>query len=195
MKSKIVIPFTLFIFLISGYTFAQDLIDAVKSGDINAVRELLPYSNMEEKDDDAYTAYHWTAVLGRTDIANLLLENGANPNALTTFAESKNMDTLNIIRSSSIADDMTSKDAAVIAAEEHNNDENLVNYYLSKGRMFLHLSTAVRCGNIFVTKQLLENGVDPNEEIIDAVGRHVLYEAVKIFLKYNGPEQLIGQGQ
>lgn len=188
MKNKIVIPFTLFIFLISGYTFAQDLINAIKSGDINAVRELLPYSNMEEKDDDAYTAYHWTAILGRTDIADLLLANGANPNALTTFSGSA-MKGGRSTTLESVEDSMTSKDAVILAAEENNNDINLVNYYLSKGRMTSHLLAAVRCGNAFVTEQALSNGADVNTPI--NWQQQVLYDAVDIHLNYGGPEEIV----
>ncbi len=188
MKSKIITLFTLCMFLISGYSFSQDLINAVKSGDINAVRELLPYSNMEEKDDDAYTAYHWTAILGRTDIADLLLEYGANPNALTTFART-NIKGGYSETQESLQESMTSKDAVILAAENNNNDENLVDYYISKGRMESHFLAAVRCGNIFVTEFALAKGADVNTEI--SFLQTVVYDAADAALNYGGKEEIV----
>ncbi|MBQ3933806.1 MAG: ankyrin repeat domain-containing protein, partial [Elusimicrobiaceae bacterium] len=88
MKLRYLFLIIIFIFAVPVLP-AQDLINAVKSGKIERVKKLLPYENMEEKDENNYTAYHWTAILGLKDIAILLLENGAEPNALVTDVPSK----------------------------------------------------------------------------------------------------------
>lgn len=187
LKKKITLILMMFIFL-PICSFSQDLINAVKSGNIERLQELLPYRNMEERDANAYTAYHWTAILGRTDIADLLLQNGSNPNALTTFAKTSIKGGYSETQES-LQESMTSKDAVILAAENNNNDENLVDYYISKGRMESHLLAAVRCGNIFVTEYALAKGADANTPI--SFDQRVVYDAADAAFNYGGKEEIV----
>ena len=185
MKSKILL-FVIFVLALFENLAAQALIDAVKSGDIEKVRELLPYEEMEEIDSEYYTAYHWTAILGRTDMAELLLENGAEPNMFATdkaqYRKMKNTGQL------IWAGDLTGARDAAVLAEENGNDE-LIDFYLSKGDIDRHLISAVMCENKKVAKKALDFGADANTYVNRAGGR-IIEAAVKLSLQ-SGTDELI----
>jgi len=62
------------------------LIEAVKSGDTNAVRfRLAVVGNLEYKDTNECTALYWAAAKGHRDIVQLLLEKGANTEAALDY--------------------------------------------------------------------------------------------------------------
>ncbi|MBQ2313136.1 MAG: ankyrin repeat domain-containing protein, partial [Elusimicrobiaceae bacterium] len=172
MKLRYLFLIIIFIFAVPVLP-AQDLINAVKSGKIERVKKLLPYENMEEKDENNYTAYHWTAILGLKDIAILLLENGAEPNALVTDVPSKKISGGNIIW----AGDISGAPSAPIIAQESGNNK-LIDFYLSQGKIDLHLRSAVMCDNAVVTEKALKAGANPNM-MINMAGDRILTAAIE----------------
>ena len=184
MKIKSLFLTIIFIFVCSCFLPAQDLINAVKSGDITQVQQLLPYSNMEEKDENNYTAYHWTAILGLKNIASLLLKNGAEPNALVTDIHSKKLPNGNIIW----IGDLTDAPSAAVLAEENDNN-NLIDFFLSQGKIDIHLKSAVMCNNKVVTERALKAGADPNISI-NMAGDRILTSAIKLSLE-NGSDEIV----
>ena len=55
----------------------QPLIDAVKRGDVKAVRALIPKADVTAAEPDGTTALHWAAHANRADLAALLIKAGA----------------------------------------------------------------------------------------------------------------------
>ena len=182
---KIKFLFLLLFALISSVNLAaQDLIEAVKSGNINKVKALLPYEDIEERDENNYTAYHWTAIKGYADIAQLLLKNDASPNMLATDVHYVKLEDGWLIW----AGDVTgAPDAAVLAQE--NGKEDLVDFYLKKGNIDYHLRTAIMCDNKEVMERALELGANPNAEV-SMTGERIIVTAVKRSLK-GGSDDLI----
>ena len=127
MKIKYSVLTIIFILICNSLLPAQDLINAVKTGSIKKVKKLLPYNSIDEKDENNYTAYHWAAILGNQEIAELLLENGAEPNALATDAPFKNAGGGILIWGGDI---MGAKSAAVLA--EENGHDDLIDFFFPK---------------------------------------------------------------
>ena len=177
MKIKSFVLSIISIIICTAVLPAQDLINAVKSGDIHKVEDLLPYDDMEEKDSNNYTAYHWTAILGYKDIAGLLLENGAEPNNLATDVQYRKLRSGELMWAGDV---VGAKSAAVLA--EENDNEDLVDYYISQGNVNEGLTAAVNCSNKVVTEKALEAGADPNY-IFDMAGNRILLLAVRLSLQ------------
>lgn len=177
MKIKSVFLTLIFTFICANFLFAQSLINAVKSGDIGQVKKLLPYDNMEEKDANNLTAYHWTAVMGRTDMAELLLLNGSNPNYLVTDVKAKDLGDGDLLWAGNI---IGAPDAAVLA-EENGSSYDLIDFYLSKGSIDTHLRTAIMCDNAIVAKRALELGADP-DFMVNFAGRRLIVSAAEVAL-------------
>lgn len=79
---KGILLFTLFLTVIGTPVFSQDLIDAVKKGDLRRVKELLNEDPecVHEQDRVHYTPLHWAAMLRNRDIAEFLISCGADIN-------------------------------------------------------------------------------------------------------------------
>ena len=190
MKIKSLLLTISFIFICTGLLPAQDLINAVKTGDIKEVRKLLPYSNMEERDEFNCTPYHWTAILGYREIAELLLYNSedlkydADPNALVI--DPKNLSRIDgkTIYTGSV---MGAPSAPVLAQE--NKKDNLIDFFLSQGDIDLHLRSAVMCDNKVVTERAIEKGGDPNM-MINMGGERLLSPAIKLSFE-SGSEEIV----
>lgn len=61
------------------------LFEAAAAGVTGAVRSRLEGgADMEDRSDDGYTALHFAAYFGRLEVARLLLERGADPNAVAS---------------------------------------------------------------------------------------------------------------
>lgn len=61
------------------------LIDAVKQGDIKAVRALLPKSNVNAAEVDGSTALHWAAYENQPEVVDLLIRAGGNAKATNRY--------------------------------------------------------------------------------------------------------------
>ena len=174
----------------SGLLPAQDLINAVKSGDIQKVSRLMPYDSIDETDENYYTAYHWTAVLGRTDIAELLLKNGAEYDALVTDIPYRRIDDDYIIWSGK---PIGAQSAAVLAEENGWGDE-IIKFYINQGKaknnrdLDLNLRAGVMCINEKVVYLALEEGADPDFSI-NMGGDRILALAVELYLENKGTDQ------
>ena len=178
MKTKYLFLAVIFAVAFSGLVSAQDLINAVKTGNINKVRELLPYPNIDERDEENYyTAYLWAADKGYPEIAELLLKNGAEPNALATNVPFKNLGGGLLIWAGDI---MGAKSAAVLAQEKGHDD--LIDFFLSKGNIDYDLRAAVMCNNPVVAEKALKLGADP-DFMVNMVGRRITVSAAEIALK------------
>ncbi|MBO4707629.1 MAG: hypothetical protein J5594_03605 [Elusimicrobiaceae bacterium] len=187
MKIKYLLLIAIFTFAVPTLP-AQELINAVKSGDIKQVEKVLSAGNIKEmekeKDEDNYNAYHWTAILGFKDIAELLLENGFNPDYLVTDVPSKDLGKGCILYAGDI---MGAPDAAVLA--EVNNNKNLVDFYLKQGNTDKHLRTAIMCDNLFVAEKALKAGANPNMTV-NMAGERILVPAIRSSLE-SGSDELI----
>lgn len=187
MKLKYLLLIIIFVFAVPVLP-AQDLISAVKNGDIKQVERILSYVNIKEaemdKDENNCNAYHWTAILGFKNIAELLIEKGFNPDYLVTDVPSKDLGKGLIL----YAGDITgAPDAAVLA--EVNGNGNLVDFYLSKGNLDKHLRTAIMCDNPVVAEQALKAGANPNMGV-NMAGEKILAQAVKLSLD-SGSDELV----
>ena len=163
---------------------AQDLINAVKTGDIEELRKLLPYSDMEEKDENNCTAYHWTAIFGDKKMAELLLENGSDPNALVIDPQFSSEINGKITYIGSI---IGAPSAAVLAQE--NEKDNLIDFFLSKGNINKHLRSAVMCDNEVVAERAIKAGGDPNMSI-NMAGDRLLTAAIELSFD-SGSDEII----
>ena len=77
---------TVLSFLLFGVTtsFASELIDSTRSGDLETVAQLIANgSDLDEATGDGMTAAHWAAQLGHVDILAPLLDAGAEVNPTT----------------------------------------------------------------------------------------------------------------
>lgn len=63
------------------YGSSTPLQKAIFGGHIDIVKQLIPYCEIEKKDDQGCTALHIAAYLNKVEIVKLLLTNGANKNA------------------------------------------------------------------------------------------------------------------
>ena len=62
-----------------------EIIEAVKSGDLTAVRSALERSDPNATDVDGTTALHWAAHLSHAELVNLLIDSGAKVNAKNRY--------------------------------------------------------------------------------------------------------------
>ena len=77
---------TVLSFLLFGFTtsFASELIDSTRSGDLETVTSLITDgSDLNEATGDGMTAVHWAAQLGHVSILESLLDAGAEVNPTT----------------------------------------------------------------------------------------------------------------
>src|SRR5688572_27036163 len=61
------------------------LIDAVKRGDVTAVRALLPQADVNAAQDDGTTALHWAVHPDNKTLVDVLLKAGAKVNAANRY--------------------------------------------------------------------------------------------------------------
>lgn len=123
------------------------LIDAVKAGDVQAVRTLLKQrANVNAAEADGMTALHWAARANAMDTVQLLLSSGANAKAANRYG----------VTPLSLA--ATNGNAAVIdALIKAGADPNTS---LPEGETVL--MTAARTGNPAAVKALIAHGADVN---------------------------------
>lgn len=60
--------------------YKMDLITAVRNGNVNLVRRLIPHVNLDVQDRNGFTALMYAVRSNNAEITRLLLVNGANPN-------------------------------------------------------------------------------------------------------------------
>jgi uncharacterized protein len=137
----------LFLSLLTAGGDTARLVDAVRSGDREAIQSLLKNrSDVNASEADGTTALHWAVRSDDLQTAQLLLKAGANANAANRYG----------ITPLSLA--ATNRDAAMIdALLKAGADPNLK---LPGGQTIL--MTASRTGNPAVVKLLLDRNVDVN---------------------------------
>jgi len=141
------------------------LLDAVKDGDEDGVRDLLNegIANVCEKNEDGQTALHLAVLYSRDPIVSLLIEKGADIEA----ADKDGCKPLYIAAKSGdlfLAEALLSFNAQV---ESFNVKTQTTAFY-----------QAIENGHEKIAKSLLEHGADINTKFLN--GRTVLYNAVDI---------------
>ena len=198
MKIKYLFLIAVFTIAFPSLLSAQDLINAIKSGDRKQVEKILSNGNIKElekeRDEYNYNAYHLTVIPGDKRMAELLLEKGFNPDYLITDVPYKDLGKGLIL----YAGDITgAPDAAVLAAvlaetaerKDRKNRYDLVDFYVSKGNIDKHLRTAIMCNNLVVAEKALKAGANPNMGI-NMAGERILVPAIRFSLE-NGSDELI----
>ena len=125
----------------------KELLEAVRAGDVQRVRELLEAgANPNARDKDGLTPLHWAASEGHADIVKILLEHGADPNTKIKYGWTP----LHYASREGHAD-------VVKLLLEHGADPNT-----KKDDGLTPLHVAAFSGHADVVKLLLEHGADPN---------------------------------
>ena len=123
------------------------LVSAIKEGDIDSAKNLVADADLFVKD----RAYLAAAEQCNTEIADVLLENGADPNEISIYdVKIRGLEYIFINTPKQEA-----KTAALIAIQE-GCDEDVIKYFLSNGDIGQHLSYAVVGGDIDVTTKILD---------------------------------------
>jgi hypothetical protein len=150
MAMKSIIVFTsVFILILSTslFTSVEPIIEAAKTGDLQTAKAILEKdpTKLNATDNENYTALHWACIRAHWDIAQYLIEEGADLNVTggdggTPINWAAHHDNVDIIRL------MVGKGAKL----------NIRNQW---GMTELH--TAIWRGCIHVVEYLLDNGSDP----------------------------------
>src|SRR5262245_62003966 len=85
MRLSVIVVVMALIAPLAGAAGRAPLIEAVKNGDLTAVRKLLETSAVNVAEPDGTTALHWAANRGDVAIVKALLAAGANPKAVTAL--------------------------------------------------------------------------------------------------------------
>jgi hypothetical protein len=136
-----------FLFTLS-VTAAEPIVEAAKKGNFQSVKDILETdpSKIDATDEDGYTALHWAYMRAHWDIADYLIEKGAD---------------LNVVG----GDGGTQINWAV-----HHDNVDAVKTLIDSGAKLnirnqwgmTELHTAIWRGNIHVVEYLLDHGSDPN---------------------------------
>lgn len=146
MKSVI---FSAVLLVIYAFVFAAEepIVEAAKNGDLQTIKTILAQdpSKLNATDEDKYTPLHWACMRGHWDIAEYLIEKGAD---------------LNVVG----GDGGTQINWAV-----HHDNVEIIKLMVEKGAKLnirnqwgmTELHTAIWRGNINVVEYLLDKGSDP----------------------------------
>jgi len=128
-------------------TYGEEIVEAAKKGDLQTVKGILTKdpSKLNATDEDKYTALHWACMRAHWDVAEYLIEKGAEVNALGGDGGS------------------------VLNWAVHHDNVDFVKLMLEKGAKLnvqnqwgmTELHTAIWRGNIHVVEYLLDHGSDP----------------------------------
>jgi ankyrin repeat protein len=131
-----------------------DVFEAAAFGRVDRLRELLDEdpSRANAFGDDGFHPLGLACFFGRVDAARLLLERGADVNALST---NENVQTAAIHAAAAAAGDETTRYELVKLALEHGADPNL-----PQGGGFRAIDAARQNGDARVEQLLLENGAN-----------------------------------
>ena len=121
---------------------ASDLHRAAESGDKSAIAALAPGADLDELDDDHYTALHLAAGMGHTAVVKLLLERGAQPDSTDEHGETP-LHLAAQVGYPEVITALVNGGASVVAASE-------------QGYQPLHM--AAERGNVAAARQLLDHG-------------------------------------
>jgi ankyrin repeat protein len=140
--------FTLFVFIhLVIMASGEEIVEAAKRGDLQAVKAILSNdpSKLNALDEEKYTPLHWACMRAHWDVAEYLIEQGADLNIQggdggTPLQWAAHHDNVDIVRL------MVSKGAKL-------NVQNLWS--------MTELHTAIWRGNIHVVVYLLDQGSDP----------------------------------
>lgn len=181
--------------LLTGYQLhAQSLVQCIQENNVQGVKDLLKKNPQlaGEQDQNGVAGLHYAAGYGNVDIVNLLLQNGADPNAQTLGGSTPMMIAARYSRSDIIeilvntGAQLQLKDRAgnsVFSIAVEYESTNLIDKLLELGyqldyqsddaRNLLHLMA--RTGNKKMTKQLIKKIPEPG---IDQRGRNLLANSV-----------------
>ncbi|MGD9347880.1 MAG: ankyrin repeat domain-containing protein [Candidatus Aminicenantes bacterium] len=147
MKKALGSIILVFLFTLS-VTAAEPIVEAAKDGDFQSVKNILENepAKIDAKDEEGYTPLHWACMRAHWDIANYLIERGAD---------------LNVVG----GDGGTQINWAV-----HHDNVDIIKALIDKGAKLnirnqwgmTELHTAIWRGNIHVVEYLLDHGSDPN---------------------------------
>jgi hypothetical protein len=147
MKKALGFIVLVFLFALS-VTAAEPIVEAAKNGDFQSVKNILENepAKIDAKDEEGYTPLHWACMRAHWDIANYLIEKGAD---------------LNVVG----GDGGTQINWAV-----HHDNVDIIKALIEKGAKLnirnqwgmTELHTAIWRGNIHVVEYLLDHGSDPN---------------------------------
>ena len=146
MKKTIVLTVLALLCTLSIAT-AEPIVEAAKNGDFQSVKNILGNdpTKLDSKDEEGYTALHWACMRAHWDIAEYLIEKGAD---------------LNVVG----GDGGTQINWAV-----HHDNVDIIKILIEKGAKLnirnqwgmTELHTAIWRGNIHVVEYLLDHGSDP----------------------------------
>jgi ankyrin repeat protein len=147
MRKKIL--FAVLIFLnLTLLASAESIMEAAKEGDLQTVKSILAQdpAKLNATDEDHYTALHWACMRAHWDVAQYLIEKGADVNVIG-------------------GDGGTPINWAV-----HHDNVAIIKMMIDKGAKLnvrnkwgmTELHTAIWRGNIHVVEYLLDHGSDPS---------------------------------
>ncbi|MEW6616208.1 MAG: ankyrin repeat domain-containing protein [Thermodesulfobacteriota bacterium] len=137
---------------------ATPFIDAAYKGDINTVKALLAKGvNVNEKDSGARTALHLASINGQTEIARILLDNGADVNAKAGPSQLFER-TLTPLHYAAMSD-VDNVDIVRLLLDRGAN----INAKSDTGRTALHY--AANNGHVYIVRLLIDRGA--NNSIAD----------------------------
>ena len=146
MKEIIITSMLLFV-CATLVAYGEPFVEAAKNGDFKKVKKILGKdpSKLHAVDEENYTALHWACMRAHWDIAEYLIENGADPNIVggdggTPVNWAAHHDNVEFI------DLMVGKGARLNARNQWGMTE---------------LHTAIWRGNINLVEYLLDHGSDP----------------------------------
>jgi len=144
---KIILTTLLFVACISFYASGEPIVEAAKNGDLQTVKTILAQdpSKLNATDEEQYTALHWACMRAHWDVANFLIDKGAD---------------LNIIGGDG---------GAPLNWAAHHDNVEIIKRMIDKGASLnvqnqwgmTELHTAIWRGNIHVVEYLLDQGSDP----------------------------------
>jgi len=137
----------LIVALISSYASAEPIVEAAKNGDLETVKTILAQdpSKLNATDEDHYTSLHWACMRAHWNVANFLIEQGAD---------------LNI---------QGGDGGAPLNWAAHHDNVEIIKRMIEKGASLnvqnqwgmTELHTAIWRGSIHVVEYLLDQGSDP----------------------------------
>ena len=148
-------------------SFACDLIDATRAGDLDAVSSLVSSgTDLNEATGDGMTAVHWAAQLGRAEILSVLVDAGAEVSATTRIGSYTPLHLASSQADSDLVETLLAAGADVNAVTTNSHVTAL------------HLA-AQTVGGAESVRVLLEHGADPNVREISAEQTPLMFAAAE----------------